>query len=338
MGSIKGTISANCKCCTEIETGVFTVDGRLDQESAFISMCCDEWIGRPKIPFWGGSVEEKLNEWLGMRISMLTDCAANDGAHIECPGCTSFVEKEWHPRLKISAVNLNCYPSPCQCRCVYCGWNASWVDTPEVRAGWNRLFDMLELAKERGVISSDALWQTASGELTIHPMRERIFELTRGCRTRLLTNGFLYDEGFAQNLRENDRSVVNVSIDAGTRETYQKVKGFDKLDTVVNNLEKYHQVSVKGQIEIKYIILPGINDKMEDYLGVIDILNRLDVKMLIISSDATQKYRHLTRAGTIAAAAKLCALCKENNILPRVLPLTFTPEEIAEINRKSTTV
>lgn len=196
------------------------------------------------------------------------------------------------------------------------------------KSAYEKLFDMLELAERSGIIAPDATWQVSSGEIAVHPYRERIMALVKGKPTMFYTNCMKFDEAVAQNLRENPNSAINLSIDAGTRETWKRVKGIDNFDQVLENLVKYHAASVRPeQITLKYIVMPGINDIYEDYLSLMEIMKALEVKHLAISRDVRTKYSLKQEEQTMltGAASYLLALCRKNGISCNMF--TYTPEE-----------
>ena len=75
---------------------------------------------------------------------------------------------------------------------------------------------------------------------------------------------------------------MNVSIDAGTRETFHKIKGVDGFERVCENLQEYHKA---GCVTLKYIFLPGINDKKEDIDGFVDLCIELKCKIVVIEQN-----------------------------------------------------
>ncbi len=80
------------------------------------------------------------------------------------------------------------------------------------------------------------------------------------------TSGIKYSEAMARGLQEMAAHVI-VSVDSGTKETYEKVKRVPCFDKVVRNLTKYAlKTTFKGRFHIraKYIIIPGINDNREE--------------------------------------------------------------------------
>ena len=59
-----------------------------------------------------------------------------------------------------------------------------------------------------------------------------------------------------------------VSLDAGTKEMHEKVKGVKSFDKVWKNLDKYSSVYKYKEggnlLKTKFIIMPGINDSEEE--------------------------------------------------------------------------
>ena len=60
-------------------------------------------------------------------------------------------------------------------------------------------------------------------------------------------------------ISRKDGSFLNVSVDAGTRETYREVKGLDAYDRVLSHIRRYAQEG--AVIEIKYILMPENCDR-----------------------------------------------------------------------------
>ena len=208
---------------------------------------------------------------------------------LECEKCPYFRNMESNGDGLIHFVNINMYPAPCQSKCIYCGVHnsKSGIFNDELYAkAYENMFGAIEWARCNNMIAADAIWQVASGEITIHPYKDRIIELVKNEKVKFLTNCFIYDEQIAELLRKNKSSSINLSIDAGTAETWLKVKGVNNFTKVIENLSKYSEYAYcTEQITLKYIVLPGINDNVEDYKGIIDIMKRLKISKLIISRD-----------------------------------------------------
>jgi hypothetical protein len=182
---------------------------------------------------------------------------------------------------------------------------------------YEKMFDALNYGLESGVIAPTATWQVSSGEIAIHPYKERILSLVKDRRTMFYTNCFIFDEGVANNLSKNQNSAINLSIDSGTPGTWFKVKGVDNFDIVTDNLVKYYTLSTRpGQITLKYIVLPGMNDNLGDYQSVIEIMKVLQVKHLDLSRNTRIKYASDAEQdeNLIGAAGYLVALLHKNGM------------------------
>jgi MoaA/NifB/PqqE/SkfB family radical SAM enzyme len=88
---------------------------------------------------------------------------------------------------------------------------------------------------------------TGGGEPTLHKNWELITTLATslGFEQALVTNGTLIDKCI--NLIRNFE-WVRVSVDAATKETYAKVKGFDRFDTVINNIKQLVKERNQGNV------------------------------------------------------------------------------------------
>ena len=328
--------SDNYYSCPFIEYSIFTVNGRIDGEEKSLTMCCEPIEDIPRVSLVG-TPEEILEKYIGMRTLLVQEGGGGGGFFSSgCKKCSEYQKSSWNGSDGlIHYVNLSMYSAPCQGRCIYCEFKSSGCCevsslSETVRTGYEKLFSTLELAERAGLIAPDATWQVSSGEITIHPYRERILKLVENKQTIFFTNCFKYDKDIAQNLNKNTRSSINLSIDAGTAETWNKVKGVNNFDCVLSNLKKYQQASTSGgQITLKYIILPEINDSIDDYQGLMEIMRMLHVKELAFSRDVRVKY---SACGSICdklidAAARLIAICNKNDIGHRFI--NFAPDEIA---------
>lgn len=102
----------------------------------------------------------------------------------------------------------------------------------------------------------------------------------------------------------------------------------------MENLARYRTESARaGQITMKYIVLPDINDIYEDYVSLMEIMKALNVKHLTLSRDTRKKYQ-MTPEDEIkltGAAAYLLVLCHKNGISNDMF--TYTEQEQQEAVR-----
>jgi wyosine [tRNA(Phe)-imidazoG37] synthetase (radical SAM superfamily) len=234
-----------------------------------------------------------------MRERALLECTTEERTITSgCLKCAQYQIGSWSNNDLIRYINLSMYPAPCQCRCLYCNISAADRDPAAiggegVEDAYEMLFDALDFALRTGMIAPNALWQVSSGEIAIHPYKERIFNLVRDQAAIFHTNCFRFDYQIAANLAMNPNSLINLSIDSGTRETWHRIKGFDNFGKILENLCKYAEnMSRPNQISLKYIILTGINDGHGDFNGVISLMKALGIVHLSLACDASKKYTY----------------------------------------------
>lgn len=324
--------------CSSISALAFNINGRIDTDAKCIALCCEPVENLPAISL-EGTAQEIVENFKKMHAGVINEGKryANNSSGgkrqcIEgCASCANYKLGEWDGDGLIHYVNLSMYPAPCQCKCIYCDVHNSErgvLNKVTCNEHYERLFDTLDYAREIGLIAEDATWQVSSGEIAIHPYKNRIFNLIENQRVMFYTNCFIFDEGIARNLSANPYSGINLSIDAGTPQTWLKVKGVDNFEDIAENLVKYYNASMRpGQITLKYIVLPGINDYLPDYLSLIEIMKVLNVKHLTISRDVSIKYSSNSEQleDLISASGCLLAMLAKNKMTADMF--TFTPEE-----------
>ena len=323
------------RSCQMIEQAQLHFNGRIDTGKDIVALCCEGIEGKPCVALT--EPDETLINFLNQRNGLILESKISGSLSGKfssgCERCPNYRMGDWASDGLIHYVNLSMYPSPCQCRCIYCNVykeNQS-IQSETAKAAYQQLFAMLDRAQECGLIAADAMWQVSCGEIAIHPWKDRILNYVAGKRAAFYTNCIKYDEAIAQNLHNNPASIINLSIDAGTPATWHKVKGLDNFETVTENLAKYYAESArKGQITLKYIVLPDTNDTYEDFVSLMEIMKVLGVQYLEISRDTRMKY-HMEeeyRTKMLGGAAYLLALSHKNGIANAMF--SYTQEEQSE--------
>ena len=330
----------NYRSCNMINSSFLLFLSRIDKGLNCLTLCCEPVEDRPAIPF-GNTPKESVENFIKMRKAIIeesiNDVSADERVFSKgCLNCTSYQLGQWPENDLIHYVSFSMYPAPCQCKCFYCGdkerGNLNFTDTPEVKKGYEHTFGMLEYAKENGLIAPNAAYQIATGEISIHPYKDKILEFTKNQATIFHTNCFIFDEQIAQNLAANPRSHINFSIDSGTAKTWHKVKGVNNFSKVIENLDRYHKYSArKGQIVLKYIIFPGINDEDEDFILVIELMKRFGSQTLDLARNWNDKYSQADEENEklIQSTARLCTMLYKNNLSFGMFP--FRPIEREKI-------
>jgi sulfatase maturation enzyme AslB (radical SAM superfamily) len=212
----------------------------------------------------------KKREYLRNAIKM--------GAPCECDGCPLIKSIRWSKSSQpqaLDALTLQ-YEHGCNINCSYCTLRTK---TKEINTTMYR--NMIDELIKGGEICSYTSFKITCGEITTFPQREEILSMIKNYPNHIFSNCILYDEKFAAYIRIGN-SIINCSLDAGTRETYAKVKGVDCFEQVCNNLEKYAK---HAKIELKYVFLHGLNDNENDISGFVNIVKKLNCKHVLISRD-----------------------------------------------------
>ena len=121
----------------------------------------------------------------------------------------------------------------------------------------------------------------ASGEPALYPGLEKIISETPDAYFEILTNASIYSK-VIERLISGNRGEILVSLDSGTAETFKTIKGLDLFERVINNIRKYRD---HGNVLLKYIVIPGVNDNMDDIDGFIRICRNIDPKKIYVARD-----------------------------------------------------
>ncbi|MCL2080214.1 MAG: radical SAM protein [Oscillospiraceae bacterium] len=234
--------------------------------------------GSPKIPFDNDYIgfANKFNQ---LRNSLVEACQ-NETLPAVCASCKC-IKEDWYP-AKPKTWWLNYFGKGiCNFKCSYCcsstHSNREIKDAPELRKTIDALHSAHMLSDFFSVVIS------TSGEPTLHPGREDFFKGFDGYSVVVNSNGSLFDEDLFA-LMDKEQVFLIVSVDSGTKETFEKAKGVDCFDKVKNNLIRYSAAKV-GIVIPKYIVVPDVNDDDENVEGFVKFCNEIGVSSVIIAYD-----------------------------------------------------
>ncbi|MDE7244474.1 MAG: hypothetical protein K2O18_10965 [Oscillospiraceae bacterium] len=93
-----------------------------------------------------------------------------------------------------------------------------------------------------------------------------------------------YSKNLEDLLRQGSVYII-WSLDAGSRETYRKIKQIDAFNQVVENVKRYIQADAfHGRfIVAKYLIVKGVNDREEEFDAYLLLVTELGLKYVSIS-------------------------------------------------------
>lgn len=199
-----------------------------------------------------------------------------------CDACPNLVEGIYRKYPKINRIGINSYldDTVCNFKCIYCGVAEAFHKTKD------NLDAPLDLVKK--IYSAVSKCENkislslSAGEISISPWRDKLLAFigeNNWRNTRLLTNAYVYVDKIAELIKDGIVTTLCVSMDAGTRSTFAKVKCVDGWDRVCENLEKY--AIIPGTLQLKYIMMRNINDNSEDVLGFLELCKRLGADAML---------------------------------------------------------
>lgn len=177
-----------------------------------------------------------------------------------CRQCFTYRDTYVYASLKLNSFDFS-FRGWCNYKCEYCSANH-----PDLK-GYNDRFSLDEylIELERKDLSNDIFSVLfAVGEPTLN---EKRFSLYEHCRKKqyfldVFSNCSVFDESLFR-LAHESPVIIRTSFDAGTSETYAKIKGVNRWEKMLKNVEQYRQAPF-FVLNPKYLFVPGINDNERD--------------------------------------------------------------------------
>ena len=259
------------KSCALLETQMVVMNHKLQ-------FCCSDFGKKtsPALEF-NGNYRFSIKKFLDLRNDFID--RISHSLPTSCDGCPCIEETYYavDKRIEELAFSEN---GVCNLSCCYCESIAKCNKqvTTDIQ-----LQDVLDNLIKQKCINESLRVDVACGEISVHPQKSEIYKTLFGYTGEVLTNSVLYDNELAS-LLYNGYTIM-VSVDAGTAETYLKVKGKNVFDTVRKNLKKYYQ---NGNVQLKFIFLPGVNDNVQDINGFLELCKEIKASLVLISYDFRQ--------------------------------------------------
>ena len=197
-------------------------------------------------------------------------------------GCTRCYRLEKGVGKKNEFKRINLAPGApggelCNFKCIYC-YHAKLPVSNKNVCDYN-IYDVLCYI-DKNIDDDEFHIDYNCGEITVSPLREKILALWNRKKWRgvILTNASIYCEEITELLRSG-RVKLNCSLDAGTAETYYKIKGVDCFNKTVANLRKY--AVLDGAVQLKYILLKDINYNEPDIREFIELCKELNAEVIL---------------------------------------------------------
>lgn len=188
----------------------------------------------------------------------------------QCVGCSNLEEKDWPDEPGIEFISV-ASDTKCSCDCFYC-----WFAGKKEYFNTLKSYDFMPVlrALEEKKLLRHTTFDVCGGECTEYEngkLEALVDFVMKGeYWVHFLSSGIFYSDVIAKAM-SNSRANIIVSVDSGTKETYEKIKRVKAYERVWENLAKYSAAGVqntfcnKGYVILKYIIIPGINDSLDEF-------------------------------------------------------------------------
>lgn len=201
----------------------------------------------------------------------------------KCSGCIDFKEKHYKnifdyyfskpTNFLVNQIIVNHFKQ-CDCNCVYCAQKILYGQ--ETSQNYELLPIIRELYKNNMIDRNDLKVEFQGGNISVLDEFEALMRLfwINGCkRFIILTNGIKYlpilEDAMYHSIIE-----LNISLDAGTKDTYSKIKQVDAFEQVINNIKEF-SIKTNALINLKYIIIKGMNDNTWELAKFLEIVKEL---------------------------------------------------------------
>ena len=202
----------------------------------------------------------------------------------ECENCYHLNDFKFDGTRKISEFHFS-HCRACNAKCIYCSDEYSGGDVN---------YDVYPVIKDlidKGYYKAGGEATMQGGEPTLMRHFDELVHLfnENGTIIRVHTSAIKYSKTLEEALRQNRASVV-ISLDSGCASTYKRIKNVDAFDKVVNSIKGYVNASVDNpyNVRIKYIIIPGVNDNLNEIDKFFDLMKKLNI--VDVALDIEVKY------------------------------------------------
>lgn len=216
---------------------------------------------------------------------------------VPCAKCAFRVTRSWKSREHLFDLVCIAHATACNLACAYCH------SIPEARYLQNpnsvpRLYPTFARLIADGLLAPKARIQWGGGEPTILREFDALFGLLsrHGADSEVYSSGVRIPEVLIDALIEN-RAGVMVSLDAGTADTYARIKGRAAFDRVVANVARYARAN-PGRTLLKMILS---SQNLDEVCGFLDVAEKAGVRIVCFD---TMMFRDRVDESVIAAAAR----------------------------------
>ena len=207
-----------------------------------------------------------------------------------CEGCYNLREDNWDYDDYISYINFDHW-SQCNSNCIYCG-----VQRMKPKTKNNVYNAVKELIKRRKFRNSGEI-TFQGGEPTLLKEFDDLLKLfmKQGSKLRVHSSGILFNRAIRDGLKKGVVTVV-ISPDSATEEIYKTIKRVNKSKDVWKNIQHYRKdlkPEFANLVKVKYIIIPGVNDSLDEIEEFFNKIKKLDIKSIIVDVEYTYANKNM---------------------------------------------
>jgi molybdenum cofactor biosynthesis enzyme MoaA len=234
----------------------------------------------------------------------------------QCDGCFELTERDWDDEDYINHLTAG-HIMKCNSRCIYC-------PTGRIPEWHNReqevdLKPIIAELSEKNLLRYDGSLRFVGGEPTI--MKEfdwlvDLFSEKNVPEIYVPTSAIRLSKSLCKAIEKVESAAIVVSVDSGTRETFEKIKGTKFYDLVHNNIKTYLNHARKKDFVIsKFILFTNYNDtanEVELWLkkcrdeGIIEV--QFDAEHSVSSSEECENKKYINRTVKMLKFAEHCAM------------------------------
>ena len=185
--------------------------------------------------------------------------------YTNCNNCPSLKYEAWDERNYIDSIYISHWTA-CNSNCIYC-YSANHPD--EFKNNGYKLINLIKELTQKGILKRDSKVLFGGGEPALLDEFDDIINylLDSGFQDiRVHSSGINYIPCLQRGLTEG-KIHLTISVDAGSKEVYEKIKKIDAYERVRENIRTYSVFRMKNgesNVSAKYIIIPGVNDTKEE--------------------------------------------------------------------------
>lgn len=233
-----------------------------------------------------------------------------------CKTCGVLAEREWDESVGLTSIEITNRYKCTVCNCIYC----IATDGEEEKRRYYRELEPYDIKpiilnlRNNNIFLPDCTFAINGGEVAEYPEQELKYLIYMAVKQKsplsILSSGIKFSKPIYDALALTP-TTVKISVDAGTPKTYEKIKRVKgEFNRVWANLGKYIKAARKynmknhldcyygNRVVIKYIIIPGINDNLDEAKAFINKCEKINCQNVEISLEMHWKRNNYDKKAT----------------------------------------